>query len=164
MDELVNLSQVYAVLEDLAHDIGEGYKGTLVADGHFTTVPSGDLKLLQSIKTRVAVGNGYYEVQMDLNDYWKYLENGTRPHWPPREAILNWIRIKPVVPRPNELGRTPTENQLAYLISRKIAKEGTKASHGLERTKEAVIGTYRDKLAAALGHDISDYIAKVMPH
>lgn len=160
MDELVNLSQVYAVLEDLAHDIGEGYKGTLERDQHFTTQRT----LLDSIRTRVVVGSGYYEVQMDLMDYWKYLENGTRPHWPPREAILNWIRIKPVVPRPNELGRTPTENQLAYLISRKIAKEGTKASHGLERTKEAVIGTYRDKLAAALGHDISDYIAKVMPH
>lgn len=162
MDELVNFSQVAAVLEDLAHDIEEGYKGTLLADGHHTTLGS-EMTLLQSVKTRVVADGRIFEVTMDLNDYWKYLEYGTRPHWPPREAILNWVRIKPVLPRPNELGRTPTENQLAYLISRKIAKEGTQASHGLERTKDAVIGAYRDKLAKALGHDISDYIAKVMP-
>ena len=159
-DQLIDLSRVYAVLADLAHDVEEGYKDTLRADGHYTSQES----LLNSVKTHVVTGDRYYEVTMDLNDYWKYLENGTRPHWPPREAILNWVRIKPVLPRPDSLGRVPSENQLAYLISRKISKVGTKASHGLQRTKDAVITAYRDKIAEALGHDMENYIRKVMPH
>lgn len=160
-EQLIDLSQVYAVLQDLAHDVQEGYKDTLRADGHYTTLGS-EVTLIDSVKTHVVLGDRYYEVTMDLNDYWKYLEDGTRPHWPPREAILNWVRIKPVIPRPDALGRTPSENQLAYLISRKISQVGTKASHGLERTKDAVITAYRDRLAEALGHDVSNYIAKVM--
>lgn len=160
-EQLIDLSQVYAVLADLAHDVQEGYKDTLRADGHYTTLGS-KTTLIDRVETHVVQGDHYYEVTMDLWDYWKYLENGTRPHWPPREAILNWIHIKPVLPRPDALGRTPSDNQLAYLISRKIAKVGTQASHGLERTKDAVITAYRDKLAEALGHDVSNYIAKVM--
>lgn len=161
-EQLIDFPEVYAVLADLAHDVEVGYKDTLMADGHYTTLGS-EVTLLQSVKTQVVTGDRYYEVTMDLNDYWKYLENGTRPHWPPREAILNWVRIKPVLPRPDSLGRVPSKNQLAYLISRKISKVGTKASHGLERTKDAVITAYRDRLKEALGHDIQDFIAKVMP-
>ena len=170
-DQLIDLSRVYAVLADLAHDVEEGYKDTLRADGHYTSQES----LLNSVKTHVVTGDRYYEVTMDLFNYWKYLEYGTKAHWPPREDILNWIRIKPLLPRPDALGRIPSENQLAFLISRAMAGQspnqarlknphgGTQASHGLQRTKDAVITAYRDKIAEALGHDMENYIRKVMP-
>lgn len=170
MDELIDYSEVAAVLADLAKDIEQGYKDTLLQDRHYTTLGS-EQRLIDSVKTRVEVGEHSYEVVMDLNSYWKYLENGTAPHWPPREAILNWIRIKPVLPYPDSLGRRPSENQLAYLISRAMAgfspnpniKGGTKASHGLQRTKDSIIPMYAERLSAALGHDVERYIRKVLP-
>lgn len=44
-----------------------------------------------------------------------FVEKGTKPHWPPREPIEKWARIK--------LGQPG----LGFVISRKIAQVGTKA-------------------------------------
>lgn len=162
MDELIDYSEVAAVLDDLAKDIERDYKDTLLQDRHYTTLGS-EQRLIDSVKTRVDVGEHSYEVVMDLNSYWKYLENGTAPHWPPREAILNWVQIKPILPTPDANGRIPSEKSLAFLISRAISKHGTKASHGLQRTKDSIIPMYAERLSAALGHDVERYIRKVLP-
>lgn len=69
-----------------------------------------------------------------MEDYFKWAENGRGPgKFPPIEKIKEWIRIKPVLPRQIN-SKLPTENQLAYLISRKIALEGTKGNHLFEKT------------------------------
>ena len=59
-------------------------------------------------------------------------------------------------------GKLPTTKQLAYLIGRKIATEGTTGTHDLEKTKTDILSWYKDKLSEALGHDVSNYIRKVM--
>lgn len=157
MDELFDLNELLQVLMDLANEIEENYKQHLVDSGHYTT----DYALLDSIKTQVVNNDTGYEITMTLNDYWKWLENDTKPHFPPVDKIREWIQIKPIIPRPNALGRKPTENQLAYLIGRKIYNEGTTGTHDLERTKDAVIPMYRERIAQALGHDVENYIRKV---
>lgn len=158
MDELFDLNELLQVLMDLANDIEENYKQKLVESGHYTT----DYALLDSIKTQVVNNDTGYEITMTLNDYWKWLENDTKPHFPPVDKIREWIQIKPIIPRPNALGRKPTENQLAYLIGRKIYNEGTTGTHDLERTKDAVIPMYRERIAQALGHDVENYIRKLV--
>ena len=157
MDELFDLNELLQVLMDLANEIEENYKQKLVESGHYTT----DYALLDSIKTQVVNNDTGYEITMTLNDYWKWVENDTKPHFPPVDKIREWIQIKPIIPRPNSLGRKPTENQLAYLIGRKIYNEGTTGTHDLERTKDAVIPMYRERIAQALGHDVENYIRKV---
>lgn len=157
MDELFDLNELLQVLMDLANEIEENYKQKLVESGHYTT----DYALLDSIKTQVVNNDTGYEITMTLNDYWKWVENDTKPHFPPVDKIREWIQIKPIIPRPNALGRKPTENQLAYLIGRKIYNEGTTGTHDLERTKDAVIPMYRERIAKALGHDMENYIRKV---
>ena len=74
----------------------------------------------------------YLTISLNLQDYWKYVEDGTKPHFPPIEDILQWIKVKPVLPRKNN-GKLPTQKQLAYLISRKISKVGTKAYKPLNK-------------------------------
>lgn len=152
--ELIQLNELLQVLMDLARDIEDNYKEQLAASGRYTT----EYALIDSVRTQVRVGDSGYEVVMNLNDYWKYVENGTKPHFPPPDKILTWIQIKPIIPRPDALGRTPTENQLAYLIGRKIAREGTEGTHDLEKTKDAIIPFYRERIAQALGHDMENYI------
>lgn len=163
MPTLIDFPNLKAILDDLARDIAAGYKEALERDGHFTTLGPDARKLLNSIRTQVVVGDTAYEVQMTLEHYWKYLEDGTRPHWPPPGPIGRWIEFKPVIPRPDAQGRIPSPKSLEYLIRRKIARVGTEGTHNLETTKDAVITAYRDKLEAALGRDLYDYILKVQP-
>ena len=74
----------------------------------------------------------YLTISLNLQYYWKYVEDGTKPHFPPVEDILQWIKVKPVLPRKHN-GKLPTQKQLAYLISRKISKVGTKAYKPLKK-------------------------------
>lgn len=82
-------------------------------------------KLSKSIKGIVKQSGKWVTISIQMEDYWKYVENGTKPHFPPINAIKKWISVKPVLPRPLKNGKLPTTNQLAYLIGRKIAKKGT---------------------------------------
>ena len=163
--ELIDLSELQKVLQDLANDIRDNYKEHLQYNDRYTErgVPTGySQRLIDSVKTQVVVGDNAYEVTMTLNDYWKYVEDDTRPHFPPVSKILEWVNIKPVIPRPDANGRIPSPKSLAFLIGRAISERGTKGSHDLEKVKDGVIPMYRERIAAALGHDMENYIRKLV--
>ena len=163
--ELIDLTELQQVLQDLANDIRDNYKEHLQFNDRYTErgVPSGySERLIDSVKTQVVVGDNAYEVTMTLNDYWKYVEDDTRPHFPPVSKILEWVNIKPVIPRPDANGRIPSPKSLAYLIGRAISERGTKGSHDLENVKDGVIPMYRERIAAALGRDMENYIRKIV--
>jgi hypothetical protein len=73
----------------------------------------------------VEINDGKFIVYFNLPAYWKYVEYGRKAggKFPPREAIENWIRVKPLVPSAVS-GKVPTTDQLVYLVSRKIAEKG----------------------------------------
>ena len=77
---------------------------------------------------------------------------------PPFNAIYKWIRIKRILPRPNEKGKIPTLRSLAWLIAHKIGEYGTKGTHDLEKTKDSIIPGYLDRLREAIGRDAVIYI------
>lgn len=158
----MNLDNLQAVLEEMARDIAQGYKDELIRNGHYTTVGAEARKLLNSIRTQVQVGERAYEITMTLEDYWKYVEEGTRPHWPPPGPIGRWIEMKPVIPRPDSRGRIPTVRSLEYLIRRKISRVGTRGTHDLQKTKDAIIPWYKARIEQALGHDVENYIKKAL--
>ena len=163
--ELIDLTELQKVLQDLANDIRDNYKEHLQFNDRYTErgVPTGySDKLIDSVKTQVVVGDNAYEVTMTLNDYWKYVEYDTKPHFPPPNKILEWVEIKPVIPRPLASGKIPSPKQLAFLIGRAIYEHGTKGSHDLEKVKEGIIPFYKEKIAAALGHDMENYIRKIV--
>lgn len=91
-------------------------------------------KLSKSIKGKVKQSGKWLEVSISLEDYWKYIEYGTRPHFPPINAIKQWIKVKPILPRPLSNGKLPTTDQLAFLIARKISKVGTKSQPFLQKS------------------------------
>jgi hypothetical protein len=165
MEQLIDLAELQQVLQDLANDIRDNYKEHLQFNDRYTErgVPSGySQRLIDSVKTQVVVGDRAWEITMTLNDYWKYVENDTNPHFPPVSKILEWVNIKPVLPRPDSRGRIPSPRSLAFLIGRSISVHGTKGSHDLEKVKDGVIPMYKEKIAAALGHDMENYIRKLV--
>lgn len=165
MEQLIDFTELRQVLQDLSDDIRDTYKEHLQSNDRYTEkgIPSGYSKrLIDSVTTQVVVGDRAWEITMTLNDYWKYVENDTRPHFPPVGKILEWVQIKPVLPRPDANGRIPSQRSLAYLIGRAISEHGTKGSHDLENTKDEVIPWYRERIAIALGHDMENYIRKIV--
>ena len=171
-NELFNPAELMAVLQDLAADLESNYKEHLRLHDRVAT---GDL--INSISTEIEVRGTTYIVWMvwDGVDYWQYVENDTKPHWPPRDAILKWIHAKPIIPRPDKNGKIPSPSTLAYLIGRAMAgkspnqancknpKGGTTGTHDLRDTERAVIPMYEDRLKEALHRDVLDYIEKIYP-
>lgn len=167
--ELLELTELQKVLQDFATDIRDRYRDVLSNNDHIAS-----RKLVDSIKTQVVVGDNYYEVTMTLEDYWKYVEEDTPPHWPPRDAILKWIEVKPIIPRPDDNGRIPSPKQLAFLIGRAMAGKspnqeklknpngGTTGTHDLQQTKEDILPWWREQISQALGYDMENYIRKLV--
>lgn len=92
---------------------------------------------LQSFRTVTSIKGDYFLIQFDIEDYWKYVEYGRPPgKYPPIGSIEKWISVKPIIPD-SRFGKVPTTKQLAFMISRKISREGTRGTKPLERSLES---------------------------
>ena len=95
----------------------------------------------------------HYIITLTLPEYARYVEYGRKPgKFPPVDKIKEWIRVRRILPTPLANGKLPTENQLAYLISRKISLKGTKPTHLLENTMNdfQLIGKIYNKISEEL--------------
>lgn len=116
-------------------------------------------ELFNSIEKIVEIEDDYYSVKISLADYWKYVEEGRRPgKFPPPDAIRNWIEIKPVSIQPDENGKYPTVEQLTFLISRKIAQEGTEPHPFLQTAAEEALREFELSIEYAIEEDVKEYI------
>lgn len=148
-------SNLKKALEDYMEAVSRIYKGKLTSDGHKATG-----KLISSVKASVKIGSTQYTGELRLENYWKYIEYGTKPHWPPKNAILKWIQAKPILPKAIN-GITPTQDQLAFLISRKISQVGTKAGNELGKTIDEVNASFRPILEQAIEKDLQGELTLV---
>lgn len=150
MDKLIDLPHVQAVMEEMAIAIRNEYQDNLIRNDR---IASGDL--LNNIEYEVTRGDFTYTIYVKMKDYWYYVENGRKAgKWPPIDNILNWIKIKPVLPRPNAEGKLPTPQQLAFLIARKIGEEGTQGTQDLRKATDTIWDTFEDRLYEAIDEDV----------
>ena len=150
MDKLIDLPHVQAVMEEMAIAIRNEYQDNLIRNDR---IASGDL--LNNIEYEITRGDFTYTIYVKMKDYWYYVENGRKAgKWPPIDNILNWIKIKPVLPRPNAEGKLPTPQQLAFLIARKIGEEGTEGTHDLRKATDTIWDTFEDRLYEAIDEDV----------
>lgn len=135
--------------------IASEYKTKLTNEGISTTG-----KLFDSVvRLPVSVNGTTYEVSLQLEKYWEQVEYG-------RGKTVNGgtgeVRKKPVLPRPMENGKLPTEEQLAYLISRKIHREGYRGKRPLGRTLDELREDIKNDIAMALGKDLSIEVMEIL--
>lgn len=147
----LTMPHVEAVLHEYAETVRDLYKEKLVEADRLASED-----LYNSVEAQVVVNGTEYLVQVRALDYWKYVEWDTKPHWPPVQSLLRWIRVKPVLPRSG--GSVPRPEQLAYLIGRKIAREGTKGSHDLALASTETNRRFRDAIAEALAQDAQQFV------
>lgn len=141
--------------------VAEEYKNTLYFEG---IEASG--KLSNSVKSLFSINGNTYEVSLSLESYWKQVEEGRGPtkgsgNGELRRNILEWIRVKPVLPTPYN-GKLPTEEQLAYLISRKIHKVGYEGKQPLKKTIDKLRDDIYKDIEDALSKDLSTDVLNIL--
>lgn len=149
MAELFIFTKTAGVLQRYADDVRELYRSNLIKSDHLATEG-----LLNSVHTEVVRDGARIAVDMNLAEYWKYVEYDTRPHFPPPDALLKWITVRHIVPTPTDGRKAPTPKQLAFLIGRKISRVGTKGSHDLTNAVQEINRKYEREIMDAIEIDL----------
>ena len=139
-------------INNIVQDLLNRYKQKMKDENH---IASGNL--YNTAKYKCSFDGKWFEVSFILDSTWRYLENGTKPHFPPLEAIEKWITVKHIIPTTDN-GRGPTTRQLAFLIARGISKNGTKPTKLLQHTIDGaddLIDLIIDDLAKQLQEEIN---------
>ena len=163
VDRLISnevLQNFLSTLDEYAEKAKELYKRKLTDKGI-----NASYKLLNSVETTVKRNDDEFIVSINLEDYWVFVENGRKAgRFPPIDKILEWIRVKPVIPYSDSRGRIPTEESLAFLISRKIAEQGTEGRHVLAETVEELNNYYLPLLQQALDRDFARFESEIVSY
>lgn len=160
VDRLISneiLQNFLVTLDEYAREAKELYKRKLTEKDI-----NASYTLLNSVETTVKRNDDVFTVSISLEDYWYYVENGRKPgRFPPIDKILEWIKVKPVIPYTDSRGRLPTEEQLAFLIARKIANEGTEGRKVLFETVDELNKHYLPLLQKALDEDFDRFCYEI---
>lgn len=145
------------VLEAYGKTLVERYRQGLEDGDH---IASGNL--YRNVRSEVVLNGQSFIVEFIMPDYGEYLEQGTKPHFPPINQILNWIRVKRIAPRQDSQGRLPTEKQLAYLIARKISEDGTKRTGIYEKANELTYREWNKLIDEAINMDLELNLEEIL--
>jgi hypothetical protein len=156
----------FAVVNDMAKRFVElmqsDYRMKRKVGRNFTNaVASGTLE--KSLKYRLQIKGQSVNISIyakgKASKYFLAREDGRKPgKQPPVSAILDWMRIKPIKLRDKESGKfkKPTEalkKQVAFLIARKIGREGIKGWKAFDYAMENIWDEYEAKIFEAFGKD-----------
>lgn len=153
MEELIKWTNLQRVLGEFAQELRNRYQDNLIRDGKIATG-----NLLNSVEYKVQYDDRAIWVELHLEEYYKWVENGRGPgKFPPPDKILEWIRIKPIIPD-DRGGRLPTEQQLAFLIGRKIAEQGIEPGNQLHNAMDDIYPQFEERIDEAIALDIDEAI------
>lgn len=152
---LIDLEQL---LNEYAEKFTALYTSTLSSNNHKATG-----NLIDSVHTVVNKGDSKYDVVVNLKGYYYYVEKGRKSgKRPPYKAILDWIKVKRIVPIPRENKKPPTQEQLAFLIQRAIGDNGTIKKYGYKGSNIMINSI--DELNATYVPLITQEIEKITNH
>ena len=101
------------------------------------------------------VNNNEWKVILRAVDYVNIIEDGRKAgKQPPLNAILRWIEIKGILPRADQLGKEITNEQLAFLIGRKIANKGVAGKQLISISLQELLVKYRPLIGEAILKDV----------
>ncbi len=118
-----------------------------------------------------------FAVELSLPAYWFNVEYGRKPcppskHWVPVDALIKWIKVKPVIPYPDANGRIPTTRQLAFLINRAIndpnrigenpKRPGIAPEPVMQSAVDAVNARFDPLIKAALARDMDVFLREAL--
>lgn len=163
-DTLIHFDNLIRVLDEYRQAVINLYRNKLNEDDHVATH-----NLMDHITYVINQGRGDIEVDLRLADYWKYVENGTRPHYPPIKPILDWVKVKFKGNPPNAKtydGPLPSvetlESQFAHAVQHSIGVKGTEGTHDLQETLQEVNRMYEYRIGEAITQDLDDMMVAIL--
>lgn len=113
-------TNTYNTLYEFGERLREEYKLNLENAGR-----NASYALADSINIIVEVGDQEVALYFEMEDYWKFVENGReKGGMPPVSAIERWITAKQIVPQMKDGKKLPTIQQLSWAIAKSIEKNG----------------------------------------
>lgn len=146
-------AKLYDVINAYANEVISLYREKLDANNKNCTG-----NLYNHLDFVISENDTDINVYLYMEDYAKFVEKGTKPHFPPINAIEEWIVHKPIVPYPDSKGKLPTVKQLAFLIARKISQVGTEGGNYLEITVKELEDKYAPLIQQAIDEDCSNWV------
>ena len=114
-------------------------------------------ELRNNIKFNLQVGDNFYEIVFAAPQYWKWAEDGRRPgKMPPVNVIADWVTRRKIAPYSNKSEKLPSTNQLAFVIAKKIGRDGTTGIHFLEKSVTEAENYFVSKISDAITEDIKE--------
>lgn len=118
---------------------------------------------LNTVQVEVNIDDKIVNIDIQVPDYYKYIENGREPgKFPPIVKIQEWVERKKILPRPMINGKLPSQESLSFLIARHIAENGTEGKEVLLKTKEYINNIYRQKIQDAIQKDFENYFLQIL--
>ena len=112
-------------------------------------------ELKDKIKFVMNVNGNFYEIEFNAPAYWKYANGGRPPgKMPPVNVIADWVKRRNITPYALKNGKLPTADQLAFMIAKKIGRDGTTGIHFLEKSIDEQKSYWDDKISEAISNDI----------
>lgn len=129
-------------------------------------------KLIQSIAPRISIFGNVFTMEILMEDYWRYVDEGRKPgKQPPIEPIMKWISQKGIPLSPisktrnkkirslknrtvrkgfRQRSKTSLARSLAFLIARKIGRKGIQPTNFLTDEIQPWINGLRQDLITVL--------------
>lgn len=82
-------------------------------------------------------------LQITAAEHWEYVDQGTYPFWPPQAPIQRWVERKLRIP-------FPESRRVAFLVRRKIAREGIDPRFFVERVMSRALPALQFRLGAEI--------------
>lgn len=117
MDTDIKWTNLEYELTQFAETLMRLIRANLMQDGS-----NASYTLSDTLSYRIGIESDRYWVEVEMEDYWKYVNDGRKPgKMPPISKIAEWISVKNITPQPYTY--TPSVKSLAFLIQRSIKKD-----------------------------------------
>lgn len=116
-------------------------------------------ELYRTLRTTTEKNGDTYELDLHHQPYFKYVEYDTRPHYPPKDPILRWVRDKKIPTRENTGNKDfPTEGTVTYFVQQKIGREGTEGTRFLRTIQLENFNKWKKEVEIAQMLDVKNFI------
>ena len=153
------MNEIEQILYDVAYQVAIDYQNELRSLG---SVASGTLN---NVDFEVEIKGGTYKIYLILQDYWKYVEYGRKPgKFPNVGKLQEWIKIKPILPRPLTNGIVPTEKQLTFMIGNSIKEKGIQPKPALANVlqkNDAHLNKIKEAVSKSLDKEIKQMLKEL---
>lgn len=113
---------------------------------------------IQKYEQKYWIGDDEFSVKISLEDYWRYVEEGTGPAHVPDARAQYWPKIQPLIDWVQHKEGLPQVEGFAYAVRGKIHKEGTEPQPFFEPAKQDAIERFRLAIDLAIQEDIDVFI------